>query len=138
MKEEGEEDDGDFDWIPYLSTMREIQIKKRKKQLEKERKELEKEQKKLAKKNKKEKKEQQKGLRSNSILMPKEKGTSNDNIEQKSDENIQKSKSEGNIGDNNDDKQSSRESVISAKSRSKGLKSKIRSLLDFKSKKNQK
>jgi len=142
LKEEGEEDDGYFDWIPYLSTMRDIQIKKRRKQLEKERKEMEKEQKKLAKKNKKEKKEQQKEQqkekRSSSSLLPKEKGMSNDNIDQKSDENLQKSKSEGFIGDNNDDKQSSRDSIISSKSRSKGLKSRIRSLLDFKSKKNPK
>jgi len=74
LKEQGEVDDGYFDWIPYLSSMREIQIKKRRKQLEKEKKEKEKEQKKLAKKNKKEKKEQQKEVRISIGTLPKKKG----------------------------------------------------------------
>jgi len=94
LKEEGCEDDGYFDWIPYLSSMREMQIKKRKKQLEKERKEREKEQKKLAKKNKKEQKEKEKEKEKEkakakeankevrlSINLPKEKGMSDNNIE---------------------------------------------------------
>jgi len=141
LKEQGEEDDGNFDWIQYLSSMREMQIKKRKKQLEKERKEKEKEQKKLAKKNKKEKKEQQREARysSSTSALPNEKGTSNDQIDQTSND-IPKSKSEGFISNNNnnDDKKSNRDSIFSQKSHSKGLKSRIKSLLDFKSKKNSK
>jgi len=117
--------------------MREMQIKKRKKQLEKERKEREKEQKKLAKKNKKEKKEQQKEARysSSTSALPNAKGMSNEQIDKTSNNDIPKSKSEGFISNNDDDKKSSRESIVSQKSH-KGLKSRIKSLLDFKSKKN--
>jgi len=139
LKENGEVDDGNFDWISYLSTMRDIQIKKRRKQLEKERKILEKEQKKLAKKNKKEKKEQQKEARASISALPKEKGMSKDSVvENISKEKIPKSVSEGFINKNNGDVQKSSESINSSKSYSKGFKSKIKSLLEFKSKKNQK
>jgi serine/threonine protein kinase len=139
LKEEGEVDDGNFDWISYLSSMREIQIKKRRKQLEKERKEMEKEQKKLAKKNKKEKKEQNKEARLSMSALPNKNCVSSDNVENSSNKNLTKSKSEGFISKNNDEKQSSSESVNSVTSKkriSKGFKSRIKSLLDFKSRKN--
>jgi len=119
--------------------MREIQIKKRRKQLEKERKEMEKEQKKLAKKNKKEKKEQNKEARLSMSALPNKNCVSSDNVENSSNKNLTKSKSEGFISKNNDEKQSSSESVNSVTSKkriSKGFKSRIKSLLDFKSRKN--
>ncbi|KAG4106983.1 kinase-like protein [Neocallimastix lanati (nom. inval.)] len=129
LKEEGEIDDGNFDWISYLSSMREMQIKKRRKELEKERKEKEKEQKRLAKKNKKNKKEKNKEVKITVNALPNEKGMNNDKIEK---ENIPKSKSNELISKNNNEKQSISESVksnTSSKRSSTGFKSRIMNFL---------